>query len=891
MAPLRVMQCTTFCVALALSLAASVSAEVVLRPLRTEAKRGPNLVPNAGFEELEGNKPAGWASHLSPNFVVDTQVVHDGKASLRFTKPDADTRFWVSRNIELNQKRPTPLVVSGWSKADGVTGTRGSDYSVWVDLQYVDGTPLWGRTALFDVGAHDWQYSEFPFVVAKPVRTATVNILFRGAYTGTTWFDDVALQELQVEGGGLFDGNPVATRGPLKRKLQPIVARIITDDGLALGFDGNGAIAELAVDRKVTLGNLPGGLWFRDVGADGPWLRPGCRSTQEGKAVKLEGAESPAGLRLSARLEPRAAGIDVVASVQDTTGKDRAVTVYFVLPLTGTNWTWHDDIVRSSIAAAGSEYKNAQGWPATGLSSAYPFCSVTSEGVGLSLSVPMDCPRVCRFVYNASVGALFVAFDLGLTRETLKFPSRADFRFSIYRHDPGWGFRAAAQKYYEHHPRFFEQRLRRGGIWMAFADISKVAGFEDFGFAYDELGGSFAKFDDEHDIVSFHYIEPMTYWLSMDRKYPRTYEGALQALADNEASSKPNLVSWAKAARRCVAFTKDGRFDLSIRNESWCDGAVFTLNPDPDLPEDEACPVNKAHLGYTEEWADKHLLQKDGGCLDGIYVDSMPNWGEVRNFRREHWRTADVPLTFDLDTKQPVLLQIFSTWEFSKRVADDVHARGGVMHGNGGALWPFFPALLDITGQETGGVLPDDVMARARTLLRNKPYSPLLNTRFDSMGPEVVADYFNKSLLYDIFPSFFSGTYMKDGKWVHVHYFTDPKFYERDRPLFRKYLPILRRMFDAGWEPVTHARCDPSAVRVERYGPAANGEVLFAAYNPSASAVTAKLSIDAAALRLDAAAASALVSGATVACRRDGPRTEISLTIPGKTCEVARVGP
>ena len=609
------------------------------------------------------------------------------------------------------------------------------------------------------------------------------------------------------------------------------------------------ARSEFSADGQSLLSGAPGGFWLRDVAANGPWLRPSCRVQREGDAARIEGEETSSGLRLNAALTLRQNSIDVEASVQDTTGSDRAITVCFVLPLADRKWTWHDDIVRSLPVAPQSEYKNAQSWPSAGMASAYPFCSVTTDGLGLSLSVPMDCPRVCRFACNTWYNVLFVAFDFGLAKEPAKFPSRADFRLSISRHAPEWGFRAAAQSYYERFPQFFEQRLKRGGIWMAFADISKVKDFEDFGFAYDELGGKHAKFDNDHGIASFTYIEPMTYWLPMAQKYPRTYEGALQALADNERSGKPGLVTWAQTTRRCAAFTPDGLYDLSIQNQSWCDGAVFTLNPDPSIPEDAACPVNKGHLGYSKEWADKNLLQKEGGCVDGIYIDSMPNWGEVRNWRREHWRTAEVPLTFDPETKRPVLLQIFSTWQFSKWVADDVHARGGVMHGNGGACWPYFPALLDITGQETGGILPDETMARARTLLRNKPYSPLMNTRFDKMGPEQVVDYFNKSLLYGIFPSFFNGTYMKDGKWVSVHYFTDPKFYERDRPLFKKYIPVVQALNAAGWEPLTEARSDNAKVYVERYGKAP-GAIYLTIYNDSQEVQKATVAVDAAALGL-----------------------------------------
>ncbi|MDD4869192.1 MAG: hypothetical protein PHR77_01430 [Kiritimatiellae bacterium] len=863
---------------------------IVLNPLRTEVKRGPNLIPNASFEELTGDKPAGWKSQLSGDFKVDERVAHSGKTSLRFSKSSGDTSFWVSRTVMLNQTKPAPLVISGWSKAENVSGTMGRDYSIWVDAQYVDGTSLWGQITRFNVGTHDWQYSEFPFVVSKPVKLAGINILFRKGYTGTVWFDDISLQEMQVEGGAVFD-RVAATIPEIPKEEIKTKHRLETGDGLVLGFGNDGSITEFTVNGKSMLGTAQGGFWLRDVACNGPWIRPACRVTRDGKVLKLKGADLSAGFQIEACLEPSAKGINVVTTVRDTTGRDRSVTAYFVLPVINSTWTWHDDIVRSTVTVPGSEYRNAQGWPATGLSSCYPFCSMTSGDVGLSLAAPMDCPRICRFVYNSSIHALYVAFDLGLSKETLKFPSSADFRFTLFSHTPEWGFRAATQKYYDIFPQFFQQRLKRGGIWMAFADISKVAGYEDFGFAYDELGGKFAKFDDENDIASFTYIEPMTYWLSMDKKYPRTYEGALQALADNEVSKKPELVKWAKTTRRCCAFTREGRFDLSVQNQSWCDGAVFTLNPDPGIPEDEACPRNKAHLGYSKEWADKNILQKEGGCVDGIYLDSMPNWGEVRNWRREHWRTTEVPLTFDPDTKQPVLMQIFSTWQFSKWVSDDVHGRGGVMHGNGGTCWPYFPALLDITGQETGSILRDSTMAQARTLLRNKPYSPLLNTRFDQMGAGLVEDYFNKSLLYCIFPSFFNGTYMKDDKWVTVHYFKEPRFYERDRPLFKKYIPILRRMFDAGWEPITLARTDPATVRVERYGPKNGDEVLFAVYNSASNSVNAKLIVDAEILKLNPKTkAAALVSGTTLTMRQDGSKKEIALSIPANKCEVVRLG-
>ncbi|MEN6303860.1 MAG: hypothetical protein ABFD96_14105, partial [Armatimonadia bacterium] len=190
-----------------------LQAAEVLRPLKVEAARGPNLVATPGFEQLQDGKPVGWESQLSPDWAVDEQVVHGGKASLRFVKPEAGTQFWISQTVTLNQTKAQPLVVGGWSKAEGVEGTRGSEYSVWVDLQYVDGTPLYGQKATFEVGTHDWQHSEYSFIVSKPVRSATISLLFRRGFNGKVWFDDISLQELQTGGAAVFDRTPVTTAG------------------------------------------------------------------------------------------------------------------------------------------------------------------------------------------------------------------------------------------------------------------------------------------------------------------------------------------------------------------------------------------------------------------------------------------------------------------------------------------------------------------------------------------------------------------------------------------------------------------------------------------------------------------------------------------------------
>ena len=44
---------------------------------------------------------------------------------------------------------------------------RDADYSLYVDLVYADGTPLWGQTAQFRTGTHDWEAREMIILPEK----------------------------------------------------------------------------------------------------------------------------------------------------------------------------------------------------------------------------------------------------------------------------------------------------------------------------------------------------------------------------------------------------------------------------------------------------------------------------------------------------------------------------------------------------------------------------------------------------------------------------------------------------------------------------------------------------------------------------------------------------
>jgi len=90
----------------------------------------------------------------------------------------------------VDQQEPALLAVEGESKALNVTGGRDSNYSLYVDITYQDGTNLWGQVATFKTGTHDWEFSRCVIEPAKPVRSANVHLLFR-QHGGTAWFRKV----------------------------------------------------------------------------------------------------------------------------------------------------------------------------------------------------------------------------------------------------------------------------------------------------------------------------------------------------------------------------------------------------------------------------------------------------------------------------------------------------------------------------------------------------------------------------------------------------------------------------------------------------------------------------------------------------------------------------
>jgi len=804
------------------------AASPVFRVVKGESA-GKGLLQNGDFERADGGRLWGWDPAPQGCRIAPGEG-RGGSQGLGAENPGGKGWVGASQTVHLRRTNSAPLLVRGWSKAEKVSGGADSDYSLYADLVYTDGTQLWGQTADFRAGTHDWEQRQVIILPEKPVKSLTLHCLFRN-HSGTVWFDDVSVEEVEAgDGAVLFQAVPVTIEKELSiRKATAVEYR--TRDGLEASLRG-GRVTSLRVDGRELATTAPSGFLARDVAANSD-------------VFPFEGGGCPElGLSLKTAIRATDDHILVEGKLTDLRREDRAVTLLFALPIDAAGWQWGDDIRRGRAIQGDREYGNtvAVQCGATGTLSLYPLAAIHDARSGLALAIDMGCPAQYRLVCHPGTKQFFIAYDFGLVPDTERVPSGAEFRFVFYRFDPHGGFRAAFQKLRQIFPDYFRIRSREQGLWMPFTDISTVHGWEDFGFKYHE-GNQQVAWDDAHGVLSFRYTEPMTWWMRMAKGQPRTIPEAIRRRSELAQNGQGSERQMAQVSEVAGMWDAGGEPSLLFRNEPWCDGAIWSLNPNPALPAGgsqtgDAVPSSPRDNGATVYWNEpiKKNLYGPGakGQLDGEYLDSLEGYVTANlNYRREHFRWSSVPLSFASDTHRPALFKGLAVFEFTRWFCEDVHRLGKLTFANGVPYrFTFLCPWLDVLGTETdwlsdGKYRPasDVQMSLWRTMAGGKPYLLLMNTDYDRFTPELVERYFQRSLFYGMWPGMFSHNAADNPYWQN------PKWYDRDRPLFKKYLPIIKRVAEAGWQPVTQAACDNPRIWVERFGPDAEGPVYFTLFN------------------------------------------------------------
>lgn len=649
----------------------------------------------------------------------------------------------------------------------------GGDFQIYVDVTYADGTSLWGQTAKFDrlvsIGWHERTVLISP---QKPVKYIVAYAMLRGT-TSRVRFRNMTVRELDSSGAKVFDSVPVDVKGMLK---EP--AFLIRDFAAHSGF---ATITGTAKDIDLV-----------------------CNTTEREGAAFFD-----------VRLSKRKKG-------------DRAVTLVYAVPLPAGDLTWHvHPRLSRNLAGVEEEQRNTfTSLCGAGGLSHWPFGAVTAGGKGLALGLDTSAPAYFRTAVNPTLRILYIAFDIGLAEE---LPS-AHFRFCRFGFDGGEGFRGAYEAYMKLFPESFKVRMARQGIWMAFDPISKVAGWEDFGFVVKE-GTNETAWDDSHGITTFAYTEPGTWWMRISPKAgqpkPSMEDCIAEAVRRSRIGDEAALAWWTSVCR-----TERGKPVGMLLDTPWCNGMVWSMNSAPGIRGDITDFSRKVGTGRFAERYKPGAKPPSG--VDGEYIDSADLYVTTAlDFDRSHYGAMKTPLCFSRDTGVPGVFKGMVAYEYVRNLSERLHPQGRLTMGNSTPIrWCWLAPYLDYMGYEIdwnkkAGWSPssDEQMLFHRALCGGKPFCFLMNTDLSTMTEAKMEKYMMRAIAYGLFPCMFSKT--TSGR----HYFNWPELYNRDRALFKKYIPICRAVSEAGWRPVNRILAsDCDQIFLEQFG-SENGRCYVTVFN------------------------------------------------------------
>lgn len=541
---------------------------------------------------------------------------------------------------------------------------------------------------------------------------------------------------------------------------------------------------------------------------------------------KLVASPNGSGLSLEATYQPSHEACRVGVRLTDTSGKERGVTVRLELVLAGSasDWLWWQDSdtslplasrPRGNLSALrglpGLPYFTEEAErPDFGRYSVYPVGAVSRGASWLAVGRRIRDSLVARFTALASDHAILRAeVDAALSNAT-RPQRRAEFSLWVMGgNGEGAGLRAALALCHSLWAEDWRTRAKRLGGWMPFTPLSSIPNVDEFGFAYQE-GARNPAFDDKLGALSFVYFHCAGEFANVpgyqrgSRPLP-PYEKVVAAF--NAIAGKRTGIDgvW----DLCGIRGPDGKIAYrpeKVYGDFFCQACV-----DPDLPYGKA---------MAEQLVQRITAAPFPKGIDGVYYDGI---AAGLDYAPEHLRAANHLLLWDARRRRPVNYNLFSSVEWAAYIHDRLRDTGKLTMLNDGSLSSFVFVIpyIDVPGGEMGINLQRRQARLIRALAYHKPFCTLVKADFSRYYSFHIETYMRRCTAYGILFGFFdiapSGAHPGSSYWVH------PEWYDRDRPLFRRYMPLVRELARAGWEPLTFASVARGKAYVERFGPGPTG--------------------------------------------------------------------
>ncbi|MFH1855924.1 MAG: hypothetical protein ABH836_01690 [Candidatus Omnitrophota bacterium] len=572
-------------------------------------------------------------------------------------------------------------------------------------------------------------------------------------------------------------------------------------------------------------------------------------------------------LKIEIVLEPKEDHLIINGRVKSNSQK--IVRIGIELQIDAVGWNWHKG-VRDVCAVEegntyyllGKDYKLGK----NGKIPYYPFGNLSNDDVGFVLGVNPQEPRIFEISYDARQKHYQLFFDMAITSKTKNFPNEANFSaflLCLKEEDRNTGFRTVLKKYYQLFPEVEIKRVEKEGNWMPFYNIAGVEKAEDFCFAYHELnifydGTLRSKVNIDYNvsggIYNFVYTEPWLAWVHMPKDMERTYDTLLDFVKASLNSEDEKIREFASAVLCSAIKDSEGKYYVRFADAPWCCGAVFNTNTDPAIKTGGMSWVNRAQTVLRQV-----IRSMKDPRFHGIYLDSMQSVELTHDYDETHFETTEFPLTFEKDKKMPVVCQFISAYHLTELLADYLHSQGKLLMANFPAAFTFFMQHIDVPGEEIGWIesgqykpVDEEELIMRRALSCKRPYVFLQSVNFDEFTKDMVDKYMQKCLFYGMFPGMFSFNAQDASYWEN------PSWYNRDRELFKKYMPHIINLSKAGWEPITDAALDNKQILIEQFGKSDRKDIYITCFNQSADVQNVRLDLSKFA-RIGAIEVSALV--------------------------------
>jgi hypothetical protein len=663
--------------------------------------------------------------------------------------------------------------------------------------------------------------------------------------------------------------------------LQLHAAVLITAGQMALQLDEkNGTVEgvtiaghQIAIEKRRALFSV------RDIKA-GPGFVPLLGPVKTDGPRRVIDAVAK-GLNLSARIviQPRNEQLFVSTTVSNHGAGDRGLILTMTLHLPAEDVVWAGDLANEVRPQKDIYYGNNR----------FPISALRcqSQGWGLAAAIPPTNPVFYDTHYRN--GEFGIYYYLGVTPATRDFPNRAEVAGLLCAVSPQWGFRSALEKYYAAFPDFYAVRAEKSGLWCFHMDPAKekgggctfyeaggqelqpVPGYQkERGAGYESKGYSVstawtpaewaAKNGVPEAVKAGMYVFPYTIvgqrqiYLIPEKSLVEDYDRAMKIFQNwTIDKTMPYQNPTTANGFRSVKELKEIIVNSGLHDQSgkyvilprYYTGntLTFPLNPNPRL---FAGNSKMTIAKYTLDYYVPHLI-KGVPEIKGFYIDSMGRWNNFLNYRRDHFAYAKYPLNVDLQGN-PVLRNLTSHYEFLEELKKRLHSTGRLLFANGvneggakaarngrtdyDAARPtsrfFLAALCDVAGTESGARTTVSSMQSFRVMMGPKPYATLGKTFADDAK---MVTYFKRGVAMGIFSS------------LGDLYYTTPAWRHNVDLLTRVYLPLLRAVQQAGWEPVRGVAGVGDVVS-ERFGKPGRGPVFLTLLNEGAGAKTLSLQLD-----------------------------------------------